>query len=311
MKIDLRLKSHCRVCNHETNHVVKAIETTSDSNEEFSYSEDFAIVQCLGCDSFSFRKEYNDSESYYNDESTEGGSVINVYPPIAKGHKLLEDQWRLPELIGLMYNESIEALSSGCKVLAGVGFRTIIEAVCLDKGIKGETLEDKINNLASNKFITPGEKDRLHSIRFLGNDSVHEIETPTQEQLDLALYIIEHLLNNIYLLDIRVRTKLKSVVKNYTEFKRLLTQFIRDFTPGEEHSLFKLFGKDVRRIKEHGATFEAQLIEEIKSGAFTLLSLVPIEDALELTEIAEEIDVYKPVKGSKITKPKSPRFKIN
>ena len=284
MKTDDKIKSNCRFCNRETNHTVKAVEFTRFANEEFDSEEAFAIIQCLGCDSFAFRSEYSDSDSFiYDEHSYEPGITVRVYPIVIKSHKRLDNQYLLPKPINLMYNESLDALAADCKTLAGVGFRAVIEAVCLDKKIAGDGLEDKINNLARGHYITPSEKSRLHSIRFLGNDSVHDIKTPTAEQLSLVLQIIEHLLSSIYLMDAQVQDSLESVIANYSDFKFWLEIFIRKHDPGHEATLYKLFSKDVRRIKEHGQEFENQLVAEINAGTFTLLSIVPIVAAPGVT----------------------------
>lgn len=279
MELNARIKNECRVCKRETNHIVKVIETKLYSSDDFSYNDDYAIVQCMGCDSLSFRNEYVTSESGYEDEDgfyNEGAS-IKIYPPMLNGHKRLDDAWLLPYSIQLMYNESIEALQSGCKVLAGAGFRAIIEAICLDKQITGRDLETKINNLVKNDLITKSERDRLHSIRFMGNDSIHEMKIPSDEQLKLVLYIVEHLISNIYLIDPAARQKLESVIEDYNEFKFLLRKSVKKLKSGEDLSLFKILGKDFRRVKESIHLFEEKLVEEIRSGNFECMVLGDIK----------------------------------
>lgn len=274
MKIEEKIKSECRECNGLTNHIVKAIECTSYSSDEFSYSDEFAIVQCLGCETLSFRKEYTDSESFSYDDHNDGYS-IKIYPSPKKVHQPLADQWMLPASISLVYNESVNALIAGCNVLAGIGFRTIIEAVCLDKKVIGRDLETKINNLSKKGFITQPESARLHSIRFIGNDSAHEMKIPKPGQPELVLHIIENLLSNLYIIDNRAKEQLESIITDYTEFVVLLNKAIKKFPAGEEISLYKVFGKDFRRIKGNLQIFETQLISDITSGFFKPLSVVP------------------------------------
>jgi hypothetical protein len=296
MELNTKIKSHCRICNHSTNHLIKALETQSASNEDFGYTEKFAIVQCLGCDTFSFRKEYSDTDSYSHDEEGyDPGITANIYPPITKNHTRLDDLWRLPPTINQMYNESIDALSAGCRTLAGAGLRAVIEAICMDKKISGDDLKAKIKKLANKQYITPVEEARMHSIRFLGNDSVHDAKTPTEEQLTIALQIVEHLLTNIYLIDAQAYGKLESVITDYETFKLHLTRLLKKYKAGEEHTLYSLFGKDVRRIEDTGQAFEDKLVEEITNGTYTLLSVAAA--------------VPNPDPNSK--KPMSPRFILN
>ena len=43
--------------------------------------------------------------------------------------------------------------------------------------------------------------ENLHGFRFIGNDAVHELESPTEFALTLALDVIEDILNFLYALD--------------------------------------------------------------------------------------------------------------
>lgn len=277
MKVGSTIKSQCRLCIRQTNHAVKAVEITRDSNDDYGYysTEKFAIIQCLGCETYSFRKEYQDSESYdYNNDGEQIHALVtDAYPLVLNEHKALRGTWFLPTSIGLMYKESIAAYAADCKVLAGAGFRAIIEAVCLDKEIAGKDLEAKINNLLKKALITRTECDRLHSIRFIGNDSVHEMKEPKEEQLRLVLDIIEHILSNIYIIDEEAKSKLEGIINDYKDFKKLLFKGISNIKAGEEHYLAKIFGKDFRRVKDGYAAFEAELLKEIASGDFKKLTI--------------------------------------
>lgn len=111
-------------------------------------------------------------------EYDEEGSAIYptrymTYPfhqQIAKG---LTDLWSVPENISAAYKETLTALNNKCFLLAAAGFRMVIEAVCKENNVQGKSLETKINNLAKDGIIIKHDRDRLHSIRFMGNDSVH------------------------------------------------------------------------------------------------------------------------------------------
>ena len=52
-----------------------------------------------------------------------------------------------------------------------------------------EFYKNKINNLEKGKFITERDSSRLHSIRFLGNDSVHEMDVPNEKKLRMLIVI--------------------------------------------------------------------------------------------------------------------------
>jgi hypothetical protein len=278
MKVGKQLKSQCRNCNRETNHTVTALEVNSFSSQYFDFSDSFAIVKCLGCDTFSFRKEYTDSESFqYDDEGfPENEITIGVYPSTIDGHTPLNHIHSLPPDIKRMYQESIDALAAGCKVLAGVGFRAIIEAVCLEKRISGN-LETKINNLSKKGFITKNECNRLHSIRFIGNDSVHEMKVPKDESLRLVLQIVEHLLSNLYIIDAQAKDKLEGIINEYGDFKLRLLHLARNLDVGKEYCISEIFGKEFRRIKDDYTSFEQELTKEVQAGDIKPLTLGAIK----------------------------------
>lgn len=143
----------------------------------------------------------------YEEEYTE---EVLLYPTPLKNHIPLTDGYNLPPKIKAIYHETLETFKAGSYILAGVGFRAVIEAICIDKGIKGRDLQQKINNLLKEKLITEKECKRLHSIRFLGNDSVHEMLKPEKRTLYLVLEIIEPLLKNIYLIDLNIGDRLEA-----------------------------------------------------------------------------------------------------
>jgi len=41
----------------------------------------------------------------------------------------------------------------------------------------------------------------LHGLRFIGNDAVHELEAPNDRTLQVALDVVEDILNFLYALD--------------------------------------------------------------------------------------------------------------
>lgn len=124
----------------------------------------------------------------------------------------------------------------------------MIEAICIDQSIPGRNLEVKINNLVKHKLITEKDAYRLHSIRFLGNDSVHEMDVPKKFKITIALNIIESLINSLYIIDIRAKEHLDTIIANYDEFKDLLLKKIFNIQVGEEKSIKEILCKDFRRI---------------------------------------------------------------
>jgi hypothetical protein len=245
------------------------------SGEEYRIDTYHQIVKCRGCRTTSFRKVVRDIEAAYPVDDDEWHVPEDVYhfPSVLKGHKELDDVWDLPETVREIYTQSVQATKDGSNILAGIGLRATIEAICNDRSISGKTLDKRIDGLAKAGLISQTDAERLHAIRFLGNDAAHEIKNADSKNLLIALRIIEHLLVNIYILDGEADGKLETIIKTSTQFLSLLEKKLPTFTAGEEVPLAKILGKEMRRFHGYFATHEKYLVDQITSGAYTKLTL--------------------------------------
>ena len=268
-------KNYCQRCNFDTNHNVLKKESLRSDNEDYDYIIEYMIVQCLGCERISFRKEFIDIESAYPNEFGDWIPDVSVdnYPKRLKIQRTLENTYILPDKIKFVYEESIRALNADCLLLTGVAFRAVIEAICIENKIPGRDLQKKINNLVKKKLITEKEAHRLHSIRFLGNDSVHEMKIPKEESLKIVLNIIEHLLNNLYLIDHNSGQHLETVISKFNQLTDLLDYRLSSFSKDDEIPLAAILGKNVRRLNGQLIDFEKKLIDKINKGEYNLLSI--------------------------------------
>lgn len=210
----------CSECDGQTNHkVLTAIQTSeSDIDEGLQYWEMYEIVQCQGCKTISFRKNYQCSEEYSVDEhgSVELDDHVQLFPGRVAGRHKLKDSWKLDDPIEKIYNETHSALCNNLSILTGVGIRALIEVVCKDKSAKGGNLEDKIDDLVKIGILTKDGADILHSLRIMGNQAAHEITPASQESLDIAFDVVEHLLQGVYLLPLKANKlpKRNAISKN-------------------------------------------------------------------------------------------------
>jgi hypothetical protein len=85
-------------------------------------------------------------------------------------------------------------------VLAGIGIRSIVEAVCTEKTATGHNLQQRIDALVTLGLITRDGATILHSLRFMGNAAAHEVTAHTESELDTAFDVVEHLLTTVYVL---------------------------------------------------------------------------------------------------------------
>jgi hypothetical protein len=250
-----------------------------DCGDEYHCAISHMVVKCRGCGSTSFRYVFADYEDAYpiSDGEWEVPKTIKTYPKFIENHTELDGIHCVPEIVGEIYEESLIAIQEGAGILAGLGLRGTIEAICNERSIAGKNLEVRISKLASQGLISQKDAERLHAIRFLGNDAAHDIKKPTDRQIAIALRIIEHLIVTVYILDNQVKGKLDTIVTEYEDFTKLLKSHLKEYSSGDEFPLAKFLAKDVRRIQGALSHMESQLIAEIQAGSFTALSVGKVD----------------------------------
>lgn len=197
----------CIKCSGKTSHKVLASAELrgSDVNGGYSFDwwTDYQVVQCQGCRSISFRQASSNSESHFQvgPDDWEYDVAEKLYPRRIEGMKALgDDEAYLPSKVKQIYSEAVDALASQSLILAGIGLRALLEAVCKDRNAQGSNLYKQIDDLVEQRVLTPGSAQVLHKIRALGNAAAHEVKPHSEKQLALAMGIIEHLLKDVYIL---------------------------------------------------------------------------------------------------------------
>lgn len=208
----------CQNCAGKTSHKALATVDVRGSEGDGGYSFDWAIdnqiVQCLGCKSISFRVASSNSEDHYQvgPNEWEYGISEKLYPPRLEGRKGLgDDIVYLPAKIRSLYEETLTALSVQAPILAAIGLRALVEAVCHEKAAQGGDLFKKIDNLVEQRVLTPAGASILHRIRSLGNAAAHEAKPHSERQIALAMDIVEHMLKDVYILPKQAESEFESV----------------------------------------------------------------------------------------------------
>ena len=150
----------------------------------------------MGCDEIVIEKV-----DYFSEDRDEEGNPIltNTFYPTRNIKSLKKKTYiKIPQKLRVIYNEIIDSYNNSCLLLCSIGLRTLLEAVCVDKGIVSGNLMNKIDNYT---FITDNIKKNLHGIRYLGNDVTHDFISPKKEDLELTIKILEDILNTVYDLD--------------------------------------------------------------------------------------------------------------
>ncbi len=264
---------YCRKCGNNTHHTICHSEEISE-RDEYAFDEIFSIVKCDGCSTYSFLYRYFDIEGAFpisNDEWTVP-ETRDVYPRSIENHKDLEDEYFLPSIVTKIYTEALTAYKEKAYILASLGFRAIVEAICNDQKIEGRTLEKRINNMVIKGLISRNDAKRLHAVRFMGNDAAHEIIEPKPESLSIVLKIIEGLLLSIYIYDAEASGRIDTLIDNFDEFLKCIELNLITREKGSELPLQKILGKDIRRLIER-EKLENQLISMIQNNKYLKLSL--------------------------------------
>lgn len=211
---NVELELPCIKCSGKTTHkVLVSVDVRgeeTDGDWSLQWCDDYQIVECGGCKSKSFRNVSSNSEDYYQISETEWehDELELLYPSRIEGRKTLEsEEHYLPIKVRGIYKETLGALNNNSPVLAGIGLRALIETICKEKNAEGSNLYKKIDDLVVKQILTPAGSSILHKIRTLGNDAAHEVKPHSEKQLGLAMDVVEHVLNDIYIISTKVESE--------------------------------------------------------------------------------------------------------
>ncbi|MBN3556051.1 DUF4145 domain-containing protein [Fictibacillus nanhaiensis] len=228
-KQQYRTRVYCRKCKNENKHYILAKHTIGEEDSEWNYywTEDYMIVECMGCETVTFIKEYDDpSLHFFHPEEDVHIDIddITIYPPKPltnkDNHYDIIDFQHLPELLKELYRQVIANYQMKYYLMAAAGLRMIIEGICNDlsikdgyvtdeetgkvlltkdnKQVRSGNLNGRINGLAENGILAERQTVILHIIRKLGNQTVHKLNNPSGKIIVEGLEIVEHTFRNIY-----------------------------------------------------------------------------------------------------------------
>lgn len=195
----------CTECSARTRHLVLASVTETDASDDGDIQvwTSYEIVQCQGCLQASFRRESGSSEDLDWDPATEELVPVtrsDLFPRRSADRKALREVIHLPNKLRRIYAETHEALCNSQRILAGIGIRALVEAVCSVESANGRTLEIQIDDLVTKGKLTQEGAEILHGTRLLGNKAAHEAASVDKEDLNIAMEVAEHLLKTVYVL---------------------------------------------------------------------------------------------------------------
>jgi Domain of unknown function (DUF4145) len=196
---DNPILARCKSCRRDTRHsLVADAEQVCEDERGGRQRLIYQLIRCKGCETLSCREIRTTS-----DQADEKGTTpyeVTLYPPRAAGHEWLEHIRHLPGPVERVYREILGAMNAGLPLLATIGLRTLIEAVCYDARVKGKNLESLIDSLADLGVLSKAQATTLYSPRLVGNPATHQITAPDSAELTAALRITEAILEALYVI---------------------------------------------------------------------------------------------------------------
>lgn len=150
--------------------------------------------------------------------------------------------------------------------MAGLGLRATIEAICNDKEVKGKNLQVRINAMSRSGMISKSDAERLHAIRFMGNDAAHEIKKAKEQSVLIALKIIEHILLSVYVFEEEVNKHLETPISTIEDALPILESNLSKIEENSTFTLTKWLGSSRRRVLEKLDEIEALLIVKVEAN---------------------------------------------
>lgn len=212
------IEMHCISCKRTTRNTVhvsldKHGEEGDTANRwSINWLDRFQVLECNGCATVSFRHESWFSEDQWGDDD---GVKERIYPLRDKDAIAAKPYHNVPSNLRRIYKEIIDCFNIDSSTLCAAGLRALVEGICAEQKIvdgpvevqaKGgglqtvrrDNLQGKIAGLMEKGLLTRMSAQTLHEHRALGNDAVHELARPSNDELKLALEVIEHVLDQLY-----------------------------------------------------------------------------------------------------------------
>ena len=232
--MDKSRKIFCNTCKVETHHNLKAVHSRfvdnhqiqpfdlsewCESAEPVVFGEHDALYQykfwaCRGCDT-AVLQESCTLKMMLDEHSDRFFWSYTFHPKRSAEHCSIKNFIDLPPNLWIIYNEVVESFNAQLEILTAVGLRSLLEGICVDKGIDDNVawgLKAKLKELDKRQHLPSGIVKSLESFKLMGDESVHKLERSSIQNLSLAIEDMESLLDFLYSLDAKADVLLKRVI---------------------------------------------------------------------------------------------------
>lgn len=193
------IKIFCGQCGRDTNHHILCERSEGSKNDDdYHWRIEHYFVQCAGCDNYCYALSRWDEDDW-NLLTGDVTKHWQTYPVSEGQRRSIDYSFELPYKVDIIYSEVIGSINSKLHILSAIGLRTLIEAICKDRGVKGKNLEELIDALAQDGILSSEQAKILHGLRFMGNVAAHEIKQAKPREILAALEIAETMMKTVYI----------------------------------------------------------------------------------------------------------------
>jgi hypothetical protein len=203
---------YCNTCKGETKHELKAlhercnelVQSADERDEHTGFEEcwEYRLWICRGCDTATLEEAYTHT-GMLDPRARHQVWKSTFHPRRKRRSRPFKRFYRLDDKLTSIYREVIESFNTELGILCAVGLRALLEGICADKEVKGSNLYEKIEGLKAH--LPSNIVQSLHSFRFMGNEAAHELQAPYRTDLQLAIEVMEDLLNFLYELNYKAQ----------------------------------------------------------------------------------------------------------
>ncbi len=199
------MMSHCSRCGGERKHrvfhrhhdegVFPLVTTKDEHVGDQTWSEDYWMLQCMGCDAVTLRRDVWDD--------IDNETVTTYFPPPSSREMpawMKTDDFKeaCPPSIRELLREAYVSFQNECDRGVAMCVRAILEAAMIDKCGDQGTFAKNLEVFIEHGHLLPKQKELLEPVIEAGSAAIHRDFKPTREQLAVILDLTETALATAY-----------------------------------------------------------------------------------------------------------------
>jgi hypothetical protein len=184
----------CSNCLGHTSHDILLRKSSQDETAITTH----LMLECRGCGTISMAHQRMWTDDGWNDWDFYPSPITRKRPEwqlhLVLGVHGMGKERELGELLGEVY----VAIAGKQYRLAAMGIRALLEQIMILKIGDRRSFDDKLDAFQANGYISFLQRDAMRATLDMGDAAMHRAHKPTEEDLTLALNIVEGVLAPIY-----------------------------------------------------------------------------------------------------------------